>query len=116
MSTQTAELRQRLDNATGQLAGVEAGVSAFGQGPLSNTLRQIVAELRSVSAEVDNLRQQVRRDTASEIALAIRADLVCCDVYDRHAGTKQAGTEHAICFWSEASARFADDVANEVPA
>lgn len=61
MSTQTTTLRQRLESATGQLAGVEAGVSVFGQGSLSSTLRQIVAELRDIAGELEAAEASERK-------------------------------------------------------
>jgi hypothetical protein len=68
------------------------------------------------------------RDTAAKIALEIRCELVCCDVYDRLAPLRaeveavrpgwgeayrewvDAIGEHDICYWSEASARIAESV------
>jgi hypothetical protein len=46
---------------------------------------------------------------AARIAADIRRELVCCDVYDRDAGTDRAGREHPICFWGEAAGRIALD-------
>jgi hypothetical protein len=48
------------------------------------------------------------RAAAEAIAHNIRAELVCCDIYDRDAGTERAGQTHAICFWGEAGARIAE--------
>lgn len=45
----------------------------------------------------------------ARIAERIRAELVCCDVYDQDTGTDRAGRTHAICFWGEAAARLAED-------
>lgn len=51
-------------------------------------------------------------DTAKAIAYRIRAELVCCHIYDEIANTKAAEhvdeTGHAICFWGEAGARIAE--------
>lgn len=46
----------------------------------------------------------------------IRAELVCCDVYERDHDTPRAGTDHdhAICFWGEAAARINDGRADEL--
>ncbi len=55
---------------------------------------------------------RVRRIILDEAAYRIRAELVCCYVYERHA---DAGTyveeehHHALCYWGEASARLAED-------
>lgn len=46
--------------------------------------------------------------TPAVIARKIRRELVCCDVYDRDAGTERAGRTHSICFWGEAAARIAE--------
>lgn len=51
------------------------------------------------------------RRAAADIAERIRAELVCCDIYDQDAGTNRAGRTHGICFWGEASARLAEEVA-----
>lgn len=48
-------------------------------------------------------------DTAKAIAYRIRAELVCCHIYDEDAWTERAGTRHAICFWGEAGARIAEN-------
>lgn len=48
---------------------------------------------------------QQLRDAAYEI----RAELVCCDIYDRDRGTARAGSHHALCFWGEASARLVEE-------
>lgn len=49
------------------------------------------------------------RETRARIAYRIRAELVCCDVYERDHDTERAGRTHGICFWGEASARIAED-------
>ncbi|GAA3750276.1 hypothetical protein [Micromonospora maritima] len=53
MSTTTTHLRQRLESVTGQLAGVEAGLSVFGEGSLPATIRRIVTELRDITSEME---------------------------------------------------------------
>lgn len=50
------------------------------------------------------------RRAGADIAERIRAELVCCDIFDLDAGSNRAGRTHAICFWGEASARLAEDV------
>ncbi len=57
-------------------------------------------------------RAEGRRQAAAKIALEIRRELVCCDIYERDAGTERAGQTHAICFWGEAGARIAEAVGN----
>jgi hypothetical protein len=54
--------------------------------------------------EVDSYNEQELRE---QIAYDIRAELVCCDAYEKYAYTAAAGTTHAICFWGEAAARIA---------
>lgn len=49
------------------------------------------------------------RQWAAQTAHRIRAELVCCDVYERDHDTDRAGTTHAICFWGEAAARLVED-------
>ncbi len=55
---------------------------------------------------------RVRRLILDEAAERIRAELVCCYVYDQHA---EAGTydedvhAHQICYWGEAGARLCED-------
>lgn len=46
---------------------------------------------------------QLRRDAATR-----GWEVVCCNIYDRDAGTNRAGERHAICFWGEAAARIAE--------
>jgi hypothetical protein len=48
------------------------------------------------------------RDLRARIAYRIRAELVCCDIYERDHDTDRAGRTHAICFWGEAGARIAE--------
>lgn len=55
---------------------------------------------------------RVRRMILDEAADRIRAELVCCWVYERHAeaGTWDEKTHgHGICYWGEAGARLAED-------
>ncbi len=51
----------------------------------------------------------------ARIAYRIRAELVCCDVYERDSYTERAGREHPICFWGEAAARIAEEPGKERP-
>ncbi len=57
---------------------------------------------------------RVRRIILAEAAYRIRAELVCCHVYARHAN---AGTwdedehGHSICYWGEAGALLCEDTA-----
>jgi len=53
--------------------------------------------------------QRGYRRAGADIAERIRAELVCCDIFDQDAGTNRAGRTHGICFWGEASARLAED-------
>lgn len=46
---------------------------------------------------------------AAAKAYEIRAELVCCDIYERDHETDRAGRTHPICFWGEAGARIAED-------
>ncbi|MES2155860.1 MAG: hypothetical protein V4510_12060 [bacterium] len=71
-----------------------------------NDLVTWVAE-REAAAEARGYQQ-----AAIDIADKIRRELVCCDAYDRHRDSREDGT-HAICFWGEASARLAQDLAKE---
>jgi hypothetical protein len=75
-------------------------------------------EVAALSAEVERIESDAlaaaeRRGyerAARDIAYRIRAELVCCDIYDHDAGTNRAGRTHAICFWGEAGARLAEGV------
>ena len=57
----------------------------------------------------------VERSVRSEIAYRIRAELVCCDVYDQFGGDfngyvgLDSSDLHTICFWGEAAARIAEN-------
>lgn len=56
-------------------------------------------------AEVERLTAELATQRAG-IAYRIRAELVCCDVYQQDHDTDRAGTRHAICFWGEAAAQL----------
>ena len=45
------------------------------------------------------------------VAYRIRAELVCCDLYEQVHDTPAADNlgDHAICFWGEAAARLVED-------
>lgn len=47
------------------------------------------------------------------IAQRIRAELVCCDIFERKSGTREweaaSRGEHSICYWGEAAARIAEE-------
>lgn len=60
---------------------------------------------RAMIAIETKVRQRVAAD--------IRAELVCCNIYDQDKSTDRAGTTHAICFWGEAAARIAEDMATD---
>ncbi|MFG3710815.1 hypothetical protein [Micromonospora sp. NPDC047730] len=117
MDSEMSPAVRRVADAAMQLNAMQVGMTGWADGSLSGLLRRLVTTLESAVDELAVERAQVydsgRRDAAREIAYKIRAELVCCDVYDRDAHTDRAGKEHAMCFWSEASARFAD-VANAV--
>lgn len=56
------------------------------------------------------------QDQRARIAFRIRAELVCCDIYDKTQGDNpKPRTEpvsegpHSICFWGEAAARIAEE-------
>ncbi|GIF14818.1 hypothetical protein [Actinoplanes teichomyceticus] len=65
--------------------------------------------IASHRAAVEAVLAIVERDLRAQIAYRIRAELVCCDVYDRDHDTERAGKTHSICFWGEAAARIALD-------
>lgn len=50
------------------------------------------------------------QQVANAIAYHIRAELVCCDIYEQDVNTVRADTQHAICFWGEAAARIAESI------
>lgn len=62
---------------------------------------------------IRRVKRRVRAKVAKEIAYDIRAELVCCEIYDEDVDTDRAGTRHGICFWGEAAARIAEDFADE---
>lgn len=55
----------------------------------------------------------IERQLRARIAYRIRAELVCCDIFERshRDGTAELISEgpHSICFWGEAAARIAED-------
>lgn len=72
---------------------------------------QAIARLR---AEVYRLSQELdeARTLPAKIAEKIRAELVCCYIYERiQAGEQVSRGGHHLCYWGEASARIAEDMA-----
>lgn len=66
------------------------------------------------TAYVDGLKAALtiaEWDLRAAIAYRIRAELVCCDLYERThaspASVKVGEGPHAICYWGEAAARIA---------
>jgi hypothetical protein len=57
------------------------------------------------------------REVAERIAYNIRAELVCCDAYDRWSGDSFAAEEagQGLCYWGEAAARLAEYTAGLRP-
>lgn len=70
----------------------------------------VVAKALNIPFDHDNVEDAVRERARyrQHLAWQIRAELVCCDVYERDHGTERAGTRHAICFWGEAAARIVE--------
>jgi len=58
----------------------------------------------------------VRRLAAADAAHRIRAELVCCDIYDKVNGAREMTFEaaiaskewHDVCYWGEVAARLAE--------
>jgi hypothetical protein len=64
---------------------------------------------------LDNYRDQVAAQRGKDIAFRIRAELVCCTIYDRvQAGelayeqARNSPAWHDLCYWGEASAQLAE--------
>lgn len=60
------------------------------------------------------LRWEAQREERARIAYEIRAELVCCHIYDQAEGDVAAvaaaeESSRAICFWGEAAARIAEN-------
>lgn len=64
---------------------------------------------------LDNYRDEVVAQRGKDIAFRIRAELVCCDIYDRvnvrHELTlpqvENQHTGHLLCYWGEGAAQIA---------
>lgn len=67
------------------------------------------ADVPDLLAEVERLTAELATQRAAT-AYRIRAELVCCDVYQQDHDTDRAGTRHAICFWGEAAAQIAETI------
>lgn len=60
--------------------------------------------------------EQAVRQRGQDIAFRIRAELVCCHIYDQVQSGKLSREEaadarrgrHALCYWGEAAARIAE--------
>jgi hypothetical protein len=62
---------------------------------------------------IKDIAEETIRRVGAFIANDIRAELVCCDIYDRAKGDEKAinaaeRSGHGICFWGEAAARIAE--------
>lgn len=62
-----------------------------------------------LTAVLEIAEQELR----AQIAYRIRAELVCCDLFERTRNTpaweEASEGPHAICYWSEAAARIAEE-------
>ncbi len=98
-----SQLQRELDAAEGAARSVERQMDRdlVHINQLTEENRDLVSQVQALSAQVSDIRQQ--------IAEKIRAELVCCFIYDDDRGTSRAGRTHAICFWGEAAARLAED-------
>jgi hypothetical protein len=85
-------------------------------GPATEVL---VVPLGQTQADVDAAYErgvaEGRRQATAKIAHEIRAELVCCEIYDKAEGDEDAIRKleragHGICFWGEAGARIAERV------
>lgn len=89
-------------------AALDAAIDTYFGGPNPGVSRQYLRQRFQDVA--DALAPHIRRQAGEDVAYRIRAELVCCDIYDLDAGTKRAGRTHSICFWGEAGARIAEYV------
>lgn len=76
-----------------------------------------------VAAMIEDARADERKTVAETIAYEIRAELVCCDIYDRlskERDERRWRTEqtkgHDLCYWGEAAARIAESYTTGQPA
>ena len=91
------------DEATGDIAKQPA--PDYGQGLVEGWW----GALRTAGPTQRAYRMGIN-DASAAAAARIRAELVCCDIYDQDASTGRTGGLHAICFWGEAAARLAEEV------
>ena len=71
-----------------------------------------LARAGSRSEREQQIADQAARQRGHDIAYRIRAELVCCDIYDRvndrgEQAEKSKGWHH-LCYWGEASAQIAE--------
>lgn len=76
--------------------------------PLGERLSCALNVLHKMQALVD-IAEAKNRDLRAAIAYEIRAELVCCDIYESHDPGKAERAGHAICYWGEAAARIAEN-------
>lgn len=120
-----ASLRRERDEALDRAKDLEDKIVNLRENLLA--LRaQITGLVAEVKVEIERVTEEVEAELQAEyrtgweqaaaaIAYDIRAELVCCDIYDKDAGTNRAGKTHAICFWGEAGARLAESMGEKDP-
>jgi hypothetical protein len=96
--------RWRLELAEDQMVELLRRVASEREDALAAAGRLLPADARTERAVI-----------AAEIAYNIRAELVCCDIYERlsterdeHGWRTERTRGHHLCYWGEASARIAE--------
>ena len=85
---------------------------AFVSGALPIIKDSILDLSKTIEVEKASENRRGRAETATEIAKQIRAELVCCDIYEQVKNGLKTMTnmDHDICYWGEAAARIAEEV------
>jgi hypothetical protein len=83
--------------------------------PAGVALAVFLAAARTGNRADDTATRQAAQQRGRDIAYRIRAELVCCDIYDRvNSGemtlsdVKATRDWHDLCYWGEASAQVAE--------
>ena len=96
------------DQAHGQLAEVRK--------MLEDMKAQLLTLVDDIADEM--IKEYVRgwNEAGRAIAYEIRAELVCCDIYEQgHEAYRAGGSKHDLCYWGGASANLAEEMSTKDP-
>jgi len=77
---------------------------------------QLLTLVDDVAEEL--IKEYVRgwNEAGRAIAYEVRAEMVCCDIYEQgHDAYKAGGFKHDLCYWAGASAHLAEEMSTKDP-